>query len=222
MKKIAILLLLVLTAVAGCGKHEQRTFTVINESDWRAVVVVTDLIDDVGNEGQTSSIVIGERNNARGLPQRVSFTLGRYGDCNLASVNGAKIKSKTDSMLVLENAVPVWVSVINLTGKDVWIKNEPYLGGLPVDFYYGGRYKDLSNTVRNDYKPLFMQQRISHNSVESNPVQIPVYAWQLFEITDTQAFTNFAAQHILLMSDTAGLHAVWSRSGDSFFLRITN
>ena len=41
MKKILFFLVLFVIVLAGCGKKQLRTFTVINQSDWRAVVAVT-------------------------------------------------------------------------------------------------------------------------------------------------------------------------------------
>ena len=48
MKKLLFFLVLFVTVLAGCGKKQQRTFTVINQSNWRVVVAVTNFIDDIG------------------------------------------------------------------------------------------------------------------------------------------------------------------------------
>lgn len=222
MKKILFFLVLFVIVLAGCGKKQLRTFTVINQSDWRAVVAVTDYIDDTGVTQRYDTFVIGERNNLRRLPNRVSFSLYDHGDCNLISVNGAKIKTKTDTMLILENASPVTVNVVNQTGRDVIIKNEPCLGDIPVDSYYGGTYKDQYGTLYNDYKRIFLDCSISKDKNESDPLKIPVYAWQLFETTEPERFTAFANKYILIVSNRQGLHTTWERVDDTFFLRITN
>jgi len=222
MKKLFFFSVLFIVVLTGCGKKQQRTFTVINQSDWRTVVAVTDFIDDMGHPQSHGTYVIGERNNLRGLPNEVSFNVYEYGDCHLVSVNGAKIKSKTDSLLVLENAPPVTVNIVNQTGKDIAIQNEPCLGDHPVDFYYGGIYKDQFQILHNDYKRIFANRTITKDRTESNPMKIPIYAWQLFEITDPKKFTAFASKYILIVSNRSGLHGTWERIDDMFFLRITN
>lgn len=223
MKKLLFFLVLFVTVLAGCGKKQQRTFTVINQSNWRVVVAVTNFIDDIGNNQSYGTYVIGEHNNLRGLPNQISFSLYEYGDCKLVSVNGAKIKSKTDTRLVLDDASPVTVNIVNQTGSDIIIQNEPWLGGDPVDFYYGGIYRDQYQILYNDYKPIFSNCTIiTKDRTESNPMKIPVYAWQLFEITDPQKFTAFAHKYILITSNRQGLRGAWERVGGTFFLRITN
>ena len=221
MKKTFIILLLA-AAILGCGQQQQRILTVINQSDWRAVVTVTDFVDTIGNQNSAASYVIGAVHDPRGLPNRASFILCEHGDCNVLSVNGAKIKSKTDTQLILENAPSTIVHVINETGKDIRIQNEPSLGDTPSDFYYGGIYQDQSGTLWTDYKPVFPRQLIAKDRTAQNPVNMPVYAWQLFEITDPKEFSSFAYKHITIAADTSGLYVAWERVGDDFFLRITN
>ena len=136
----------------------------------------------------------------------------------MVSVNGAKIKSKTDTRLVLDDASPVTVNIVNQTGSDIIIQNEPWLGGDPVDFYYGGIYRDQYQILYNDYKPIFSNCTIiTKDRTESNPMKIPVYAWQLFEITDPQKFTAFAHKYILITSNRQGLRGAWERVGGTFF-----
>ena len=220
MKKILFFLFIVV--LTSCGKKQQRTFTVINQSDWRAVVALTDCVNDIGNKQNYETYVIGERNNSRGLPNKASFILYEHGDCNLLSVNGAKIKTKTDTVLILENAPPVLVNVINQTENDIVIKNEPWLGDVPADFYYNGIYKDQYQNLYSDYNPIFPYQIITKDRTTTNPVKIPVYAWQLFEITDPKKFTAFANKYILIVSNRHGLYGTWERVDDTFFFRITN
>ena len=221
MKKVVSILLLA-AAVLGCGQKQQRILTVINQSDWRAVVTVTDFIDTLGNQNSAASYVIGAVNDPRGLSNKASFTLCEHGDCNVLSVNGAKIKSKSDTQLILENALPAIVHVINKTGKDIRIQNEPSLGNTPTDFYYSGIYQDRYGIMWTDYKPIFTRQFIAKDRTEGNPVNMPVYAWQLFEIMDPKEFRAFAYKHITIAADAAGFYAEWERQGDDFFLKITN
>lgn len=220
MKKITVLLLLVL-ACAGCGGKRQRIFTVINQSDWRIVVTLTNF-NELGKKIKKANYVIGECNNLRRLPNKASFILYEQGDCNLLSVNGARIKFKTDTLLILENAPFVMVNIVNQTGKDVTIKNEPHLGGTPIDLFYDGTWGAANGNLHTDYRPVFESKVIKKDRTQSNPVIIPMHAWQLFEIIDPQKFTAFANKYILIVSNIPDIHTTWERSGDRFFLYITN
>jgi len=219
MKKHIILLLLVLIC-SSCGQKPQRTFTIENRSGWRVVVTATD-VDELGRRQRQANYVIGEHGGGwRKLSDSAIFNLYEYGDCNLLSVNGAKITSKTDRLMILENASPEMVRVVNTTGKDVFIKNEPYLGGALIDFNYDGTWKDADGNLHTDYRPIFEAQVVTRDRTQSNPLIIPMHAWQLFEIKDPYLFKDFAKKHILITVNGLSTRAELERSGDSFFLYI--
>ena len=134
MKKIAVLLLLVL-ALAGCGK-KTAMFIVDNQSDWRVVVSITNV-----KKVDKSLYTIFKRNDPysnSAHSNRVVFEVYEESVCELISVNGAKIKTQTNNMLVLENSLPMNVLVVNKTDRNILLKNDACIRNNLEDYFYCG------------------------------------------------------------------------------------
>ena len=134
MKKIAVLLLLVL-ALAGCGK-KTAMLIVDNQSDWRVVVSITNV-----KKVDKSLYTIFKRNDPysnSAHSNRVVFEVYEESVCELISVNGAKIKTQTNNMLVLENSLPMNVLVVNKTDRNILLKNDACIRNNLEDYFYCG------------------------------------------------------------------------------------
>ena len=136
MKKIAVLLLLVV-ALAGCGKRT-AIFIVDNQSDWRVVVSITN-VKELDKKVDKSLYTILKRNDpysSSAHSNRVVFEVYEGSVCELISVNGAKIKTQTNNMLVLENSTPMDILVVNETGKNILLKNDACIRNNLEDYFY--------------------------------------------------------------------------------------
>ena len=56
----------------------------------------------------------------------------------MISVNGAKIKTQTNNMLVLENSLPMNVLVVNKTDRNILLKNDACIRNNLEDYFYCG------------------------------------------------------------------------------------
>ena len=138
MKKIAVLLLLVL-ALAGCGK-KTAMLIVDNQSDWRVVVSITN-VKEFGKKVDKSLYTIFKRNDPysnSAHSNRVVFEVYEESVCELISVNGAKKKTQTNNMLVLENSLPMNVLVVNKTDRNILLKNDACIRNNLEDYFYCG------------------------------------------------------------------------------------
>lgn len=169
MKKI-ILVLLFLLSLFGCSFYKTTPFVVKNNSNWNIVISVNNCYE-TGKKRKHLNYMIKAKS---------SYTLNLYtkGECDLISVNGAKIIKKTDSELILENDMPKKIKVINQTGKDIFLSNIP---ALPCS---------LNSYYVEHYIPLFSSTKIEsiHNTHLSSK-EIDIYAWQL-EISKTNDELN--------------------------------
>lgn len=230
MKKIAFLLLLVLT-LAGCGK-KTAIFIVDNQSDWRVVVSITN-VKEFGKKVDKSLYTICKRNDPYSKSahsNRVVFEVYEGSVCELISVNGAKIKTQTNSMLVLENSLPMNVLVVNKTGRNILLKNDACIRNNLEDYFYCGDTvaQDGRSLPRYYYVPLFATQLITTQNTIINPVPIQFFAWQLSQITDmpdqkvSDAINRLASETIKITDNWKLLKTYWKKTGDKLYLFLTN
>ena len=235
MKKIAVLLLLVL-ALAGCGK-KTAIFIVDNQSDWRVVVSITN-VKELGKKVDKSWYTIFKRNDPYSNSphsNRVVFEVYEGSVCELISVNGAKIKTQTDNMLVFENSQPMNVLVVNKTGRNILLKNDACTRNNLEDYFYCGdvETRDIvtnktTTLPRYYYVPLFTTQSIGTQNTIEHPASIQFYAWQLSQINDTSdqkisdAINHLAAETIKITDNWKPLKTYWKKTGDKLYLFLTN
>ena len=230
MKKIAVLLLLVL-ALVGCGK-KAATFIVDNQSDWRVVVSITN-VKESGKKVDKSWHTIFKRNDPysnSAHSNRVVFEVYEGSVCELISVNGAKIKTQTNNMLVLENSPPMNVFVVNETGRNILLKNDACIRNNLEDYFYCGDTvaQDGRSLPRYYYVHLFATQLITAQNTIINPVLIQFFAWQLSQITDisdqkaSDAINRLAAETIKITDNWEPLKTYWKKTGDNLYLFLTN
>ena len=230
MKKIAVLLLLVL-ALAGCGK-KTAIFIVDNQSDWRVVVSITN-VKELGKKVDKSWYTIFKRNDPYSNSvhsNRVVFEVYEGSVCELISVNGAKIKTQTNNMLVLENSPPMNVFVVNETGRNILLKNDACIRNNLEDYFYCGDTvtRDNRKLPRYYYVPLFTTKSIAAHNTITDPVSIQFFAWQLSQITDTSdqkisdAINHLAAETIKITDNWEPLKTYWKKTGSNLYLFLTN
>ena len=230
MKKIAVLLLLVL-ALAGCGK-KTAIFIVDNQSDWRVVVSITN-VKELGKKVDKSWYTIFKRNDPYSNSvhsNRVVFEVYEGSVCELISVNGAKIKTQTNNMLVLENSPPMNVFVVNETGRNILLKNDACIRNNLEDYFYCGDTVTWDNRKlpRYYYVPLFTTKSIAAHNTITDPVSIQFFAWQLSQITDTSdqkisdAINHLAAETIKITDNWEPLKTYWKKTGSNLYLFLTN
>ena len=230
MKKIAVLLLLVL-ALAGCGK-KTATFIVDNQSDWRVALSITN-VKEFGKKVDKSLYTIFKRNDPYSNfahSNRVVFEVYEGSVCELISVNGAKIKTQTSNMLVLENSQPMNVFVVNETGRNILLKNDACIRNNLEDYFYCGDTvtQDGRRLPRYYYVPLFVTQLITTQNTIINPVPIQFFAWQLSQITDmpdqkvSDAINRLAAETIKITDNWEPLKTYWKKTGNNLYLFLTN
>lgn len=235
MKKITILLLLVLT-LAGCGK-KTAIFIVDNQSDWRVVVSVTN-VKELDKKVDKSLYTILKRNDPysnSAHSNRVVFEVYEGSVCKLISVNGAKIKTQTSNILVLENSPPMNVFVVNETGRNILLKNDACIRNNLEDYFYCGD-RETRDPVTNKiitlpryyYVPLFITQSITTQNTIAHPANIRFYAWQLSQITDasdqkiSEAINQLAAETVKITDNWKPLKTYWKKAGDKLYLFLTN
>lgn len=229
MKKILVLLLLVLTA-AGCGKRT-HLFTIDNQSDWRVVVSITN-VKKLGKKVDKSLYTILKRNDPyrnSSHSNRVVFEVYEGSVCELISVNGAKIKTQTSNMLVLENSTPMNILVVNETGRNILLKNDACIRNNLEDYFYCGDAEiNRKKIPRLYYVPLFSTKPITTQNTITNPVPIQFYAWQLSQINETsdentsEAINRLAAETIKITDNWNPLKTYWKKTGDKLYLFLTN
>ena len=111
-------------------------FIVDNQSDWRVVVSITNV-----KKVDKSLYTIFKRNDPysnSAHSNRVVFEVYEESVCELISVNGAKIKTQTNNMLVLENSLPMNVLVVNKTDRNILLKNDACIRNNLEDYFYCG------------------------------------------------------------------------------------
>ena len=230
MKKIAVLLLLVL-ALAGCGK-KTAMLIVDNQSDWRVVVSITN-VKEFGKKVDKSLYTIFKRNDPYSNSthsNRVVFEVYEGSVCELISVNGAKIKTQTSNMLVLENSLPMNVLVVNKTDRNILLKNDACIRNNLEDYFYCGDTvaQDGRSLPRYYYVPLFATKSIAAQNTITNPVPIQFYAWQLSQIAEmsdqkmSEAINRLAAETIKITNDWKPLKTYWEKAGNNLYLFLTN
>jgi putative lipoprotein len=235
MKKIAVLLLLVL-ALAGCGK-KTSIFIVDNQSDWRVVVSITN-VKELGKKVDKSLYTILKRNDPysnSAYSNRVVFEVYEGSVCELISVNGAKIKTQTNNMLVLENSQPLNVLVVNKTGRNILLKNDACIRNNLADYFYCGdveiRDRVTNKTImfpRYYYVPLFTTPPITTQNTIEHPASIQFYAWQLSQIAEmpdqkmSEAINQLAVETIKITDNWKPLKTYWEKTGDKLYLFLTN
>lgn len=169
MKKI-VLVLVFLLSLFGCSAYKTKPFVIDNDSDWNIVVSIKNCYE-TGKKRKHLNYMI---------PKRSSYTLNLYinGECELISVNGAKIIKKNNSELILKNDTPKKIRVINSTDNNILLSNTPSLP-CPLNSYY-----------MEYYTPLFSNTTIGrvHNT-QLSAKEIDIYAWQL-EISKTEDELN--------------------------------
>ena len=169
MKKI-VLVLVFLLSLFGCSAYKTKLFVIDNDSDWNIVVSIKNCYE-TGKKRKHLNYMI---------PKRSSYTLNLYinGECELISVNGAKIIKKNNSELILKNDTPKKIRVINSTDNNILLSNTPSLP-CPLNSYYV-----------EYYTPLFSNTTIGrvHNA-QLSAKEIDIYAWQL-EISKTEDELN--------------------------------
>ena len=229
MKKIAVLLLLVL-ALAGCGKRTAM-FVVDNQSDWRVVVSITN-VKEFGKKVDKSLYTILKRNDPysnSAQSNRVVFEVYEGSVCELISVNGAKIKTQTSNMLVLENSQPMNVLVVNETGRNILLKNDACIKNNLEDYFYCGDV--ATNNIklpRHYYIPLFATRSITTQNTIAHPAIIQFYAWQISQIMNasdqkaSESINLLAAETIKITDNWKPLKTSWKRTGDKLYLFLTN
>lgn len=169
MKKI-FLYIIFLFFIFGCSFYKTKPFVVENDSDWNIVVSVKDCYE-TGKRRSRLNYMIKARSS-------YTFNLYAKGECELISVNGAKIVKKSSSELILKNDEPKKIKVINQTGKNILLSNIP---SLPCS---------LNSYYVEYYIPLF--RTISIQNIHNTPLsakEIDIYAWQL-EIYQTDDELN--------------------------------
>ena len=229
MKKIAILLLLVL-ALAGCGKRT-AIFIVDNQSDSRVVVSIIN-VKELDKKVDKSLYTILKRNDpysSSAHSNRVVFEVYEGSVCELISVNGAKIKTQTNNMLVLENSTPMDILVVNETGRNILLKNDACIRNNLEDYFYCGDAEiNGQRFPRLYYVPLFATKSIAAQNTITNPVSIQFYAWQLSQITDvsdqkiSDAINHLAAETIKITDNWKPLKTYWKKTGNKLYLFLTN
>lgn len=203
MKKIAVLLLLAL-ACAGCGK-KTHLFTIDNQSDWDAVVSLTDF-KELGRFQTHSNYLIKKRTHS-------TFEIYQTSTCSLISVNGAKTVEQNDFILTLMNDTPKEIKIVNQTNRNLYIKNEPALP-CPIG-------SDYDNP--NFYVPLFKSLSIekSHNT-EITAKSMYIYAWQI-ENCKTDKDLNSLAIGINISDNGGQTYSYrWQKKDNDIFLILSN
>ena len=230
MKKIAVLLLLVL-ALVGCGK-KTAMFIVDNRSDWRVVVSITN-VKEFGKKVDKSLYTILKRNDPysnSAYSNRVVFEVYEGSVCELISVNGAKIKTQTNNMLVLENSQPMNVLVVNETGRNIFLKNDACIRNNLEDYFYCGDVEtpDRRKFPRLYYIPLFATQLITTYNTITHPAVIQFYAWQISQLVNasdqkaSEAINHLAVETIKITDNWKPLKTYWKKIGDKLYIFLTN
>ena len=201
MKKIAFLLLLVLT-LAGCGK-KTHLFTIDNQSDWDVVVALTDF-KELGRFQRHSNYLIRKKT-------QFTFEFYQTGSCNLISVNGAKIINQNDSVLTLANVSPRQIKIINKTDRNLYIKNVPALP-CPV----GSDYDDPKFYVPL-FKPLTIES--THNT-ETTAKVMYIYAWQMESCKKDEDLNSLAIE-IAISDNSEHIYSYrWQKKDSDIFLIV--
>ena len=121
---------------AGGVWKKTAMFIVDNQSDWRVVVSITNV-----KKVDKSLYTIFKRNDPysnSAHSNRVVFEVYEESVCELISVNGAKKKTQTNNMLVLENSLPMNVLVVNKTDRNILLKNDACIRNNLEDYFYCG------------------------------------------------------------------------------------
>ena len=121
---------------AGGVWKKTAMFIVDNQSDWRVVVSITNV-----KKVDKSLYTIFKRNDPysnSAHSNRVVFEVYEESVCELISVNGAKIKTQTNNMLVLKNSLPMNVLVVNKTDRNILLKNDACIRNNLEDYFYCG------------------------------------------------------------------------------------
>ena len=174
MKKIVFVLVFLLS-LFGCSAYKTTPFIIDNNSDWNIVVSVKNCYE-TGKKRSHLNYMIKARS---------SYTLNLYinGECELISVNGAKIIKYTSSELILENDTPKKISVINLTEEDVALVNKPMLP-CPLNYHYADAQY---------YIPIFKPMIINKNyNSEISAKELYIYAWQMKFCKTNEDLNNIA------------------------------
>ena len=212
-------------------------FVFDNQTDWRVVVSITN-VKEFGKKVDKSLYTILKRNDPysnSAQSNRVVFEVYEGSVCELISVNGAKIKTQTNNMLVLENSLPMNVLVVNKTGRHILLKNDACIRNNLEDYFYCGdaetRDPVTNKTIplpRYYYVPLFTTQSIATQNTIEHPASIQFYAWQLSQITDTsdqkisEAINHLATKTIKITDNWKPLKTYWKKTGDKLYLFLTN
>lgn len=174
-KKRFVLILPFLLSFFSCSLYKTTPFIIDNDSDWNIVVSVKNCYE-TGKKRNHLNYMIKDRS---------SYTLNLYnnGECELISVNGAKIIKKTNSELILKNDTPKKIKVVNLTKENVRLDNEPSLP-CPLNHYYADP---------EFYKPLFFPIVIDKTS-NSEPLaqEFNLYSWQMEFCKTNEDLNNLA------------------------------
>ena len=228
MKKIFLLFMTLL--IVGCGRRTSL-FVVDNQSDWRVVVSITN-VKEFGKKTDKSLYTIFKRNDlysSKTRSNRVVFEVYEGSVCELISVNGARIKTQTNNILVLENSPSLNVLVVNETGKDIILQNDAYIRNNVVDYFYCGDAitRDGRQLPRYYYTPLFTPQAITAQNTITYPVPIQFYAWQLSQIAESsdqkisEAINQLAAETIKITDNWEPLKNYWKKQGNNLYLILT-
>lgn len=198
MKKI-VLFLLFLLSLFGCSAYKTMPFIIDNDSDWNIVVSVKNCYETGKKRSHLNYMI----------PRRSSYTLSLYsnGSCDLISVNGAKIIKATSSELILKNDTPKKIKVINLTGQNVNLVNEPNLP-CPLNKYYVEYYVPL-------FRPITIQS--IHNSLLLSK-EMYIHAWQMEFCKTDVALNNLAIK--IVTSNNCGYK--FKIQDDNIFLILSN
>lgn len=162
MKRNFSFLLFCLILLCSCNNYHTGLFKISNESDWDIIISLNNF-NELGKKQTNSNYMINKHSSE-------FFYLYNDGNCELISVNGAKIIKKTNSELILKNDTPKKIKVVNSTKKNIKLSNMPSLP-CPLNRQY-------ANT--RQYVPLFSPVIIEkfHN-FEISAKEINIYAWQL-------------------------------------------
>lgn len=198
MKKIVFVLVFLLS-LFGCSVYKTTPFIIDNDSDWNIVVSVKNCYE-TGKKRKHLNYMI---------PKRSSYTLSLYsnGSCDLISVNGAKIIKDTSSELILKNDTPKKIKVINLTGQNVNLVNEPNLP-CPLNKYYVEYYVPL-------FRPITIQ------SIHNSPLlskEMYIHAWQMKLCKTEESLNNLAIK--IATSNNCGYK--FKIQDDNIFLILSN
>ncbi len=203
-----------------------------NNSDWRVIVSIKG-VKLLYDREESADFVICKKDDVYGIENVSEFDVYDDSTVDLISVNGARVKLNTSDRFVLENYDrPINVKVINKTNNDIILKNEPYVKGGGVGWYYSGDFQ-VGGIIypQRFYIPLFKKTLIYSTSNETNPVNLDFFAWQLSEILEDTKKTDFelsneinefAKTNIKNTNNGKALKTSWQKKGNDLFLFLTN